>query len=124
MTLMFRGQSLRGEALRQEGHGAPAGRLLAPTHPLLGAAFLVTWIARAQDVGWSLLTSPARGTRYLNAQDALWTALQAFRLPVGLVLPAGALALIQAIAVETHVGYLDRVALRLGVPERDTPPRT
>jgi hypothetical protein len=123
LALMLRGQALRGEALRQEGQPGSTGRLLLPVVPMLAVVFLVTWVAQAQDVGWSFVANPSGDPAYQSGPIAMFTAARLGTVPVSLVQPAAVIVLFFLLAVATQLFYLDRIALRVGPPERDHPPR-
>jgi hypothetical protein len=128
LALMLRGQALRGEALRQEGRDVPAGRLLLPVLPMVGVVFAVTWVVQAQNLMWPLISAaePQHDTgaaALVRASvDAGYTGDNS--LPYSLALPVAVFMLLFLAAVAVQLAYLDRVALRTGLPERDGPPRT
>lgn len=128
LALMLRGQALRGEARRQEGRPVPAVRLLLPVLPMVGVVFVVTWVVQAQNLMWPLIsaTDRAHDTGSLAvlraAGDPGYTGDRG--LPYSLALPIAVFVLLFLAAVAVQLTYLDRVALRTGLPERDGPPRT
>jgi ABC-type sugar transport system permease subunit len=128
LALMLRGQALRGEALRQEGRPVSAGRLLLPVLPMVGVVFVVTWVVQAQDLLWPLISAADRahdtGSAALlrAAVDSGYTGDRG--LPYSLALPIAVFVLLFLVAVAVQLTYLDRVALRTGLAERDGPPRT
>ncbi|GAA0716806.1 sugar ABC transporter permease [Dactylosporangium roseum] len=124
LALVFRGQALRREALRQENRPAPWSSLVLPALPMLGLAYLVTWVVQAQNLLWPLISATSR---HMTAHLLLVEVLQTFdldRLPYGRLLPLPMLLLFLLLGVAAQLWYLDRVALRVGLPERDHPPRT
>lgn len=122
LTLLLRGQALRRDALRQLGRPAPTARLLLPVLPMLGIVFLATWIAQAQDVGWSLLIRPGSGEELLNAPIAMLVAMRYGTVPVNLVLPVAWFVALLLLVVAAQLAYLDRIALRVGRLDRDPQP--
>src|SRR5262249_49329729 len=121
VALLLRGQTLRAEALRQQGRRVPALRLMLPTLPMILLLFLVTWVVQAQDLLWQLISAPSR--RYSTAPVLLTRAVRTSAtrpdaMPFDLVLPIGLLVVLFLLAVAAQVGYLDRIALRVGKPER------
>jgi ABC-type sugar transport system permease subunit len=128
LALMLRGQALRGEALRQEGRPVPAGRLLLPVLPMVGVVFVVTWVVQAQDLLWPLISAAERvhdtgSAALLRATiDSGYTGDA--NAPYSLALPIAVFVLLFVAAVAVQLTYLDRVALRTGLPEREGPPRT
>lgn len=123
LSLLLRGQALRGEALRQEGRPGSTVGLLLPVLPMLAVVFLITWVAQAQDVGWAFVANPSGDPAYQSGPMALFTAARFGTVPVSLALPAAVIVLLFVLAVVTQLFYLDRIALRVGPPERDDPPR-
>ncbi|MGI5212409.1 sugar ABC transporter permease [Plantactinospora sp. CA-290183] len=111
LTLLFRGQHGRW----QPGDGL--GRtLVLPALPMLALAVLLTWLVNAQQSLWSfavatdLQTMPAP----LLAQAM---ASQGPGLPdglLGLVLPLALVLLLVVAFAALQVGYLDRLAIRVG----------
>jgi len=128
LALMLRGQALRGEALRQEGRLVSAVRLLLPVLPMVGVVFVVTWVAQAQDLIWPLISATDRARDTGSAALVRASVDPGYTgngtLPYSLALPIVVFALLFLAAVATQLAYLDRVALRVGLPERDRPPRT
>ncbi|MFC4998913.1 sugar ABC transporter permease [Dactylosporangium cerinum] len=128
LALLFRGQAQRREVLLQEGHRAPWTGVLLPALPMLGLAYVATWLVQSQNLIWPLITgsgdhSTAQGvllqeyTRraYNPATDSL---------PFAQLMPVWLLILLVLGVIAAQLLYLDRVALRVGLPERDHPPRT
>ncbi|MEU3117781.1 sugar ABC transporter permease [Micromonospora chalcea] len=120
-TLLFRGQHERWRS------GGGAGRtLLLPALPMLAVTALPTWLAHAQSPLWSMLVG--RGPDSLTAPALVqMIAGRAFgaggELPLGLVLPLPMLILFVVLFVALMVGYLDRLAVRVGWRGGpDTPP--
>jgi ABC-type sugar transport system permease subunit len=126
LALMLRGQALRGEALRQEGRTVPAVRLLLPVLPMVGIVFVVTWVAQAQDLIWPLVS--AADQKYLTGPIMLVRFVHAIsgrdQIPYSVALPVAVFMLLFLAAVAAQLAYFDRIALRVGLPERDRPPRT
>ncbi|MEV0131695.1 sugar ABC transporter permease [Dactylosporangium sp. NPDC050688] len=127
LALLFRGQAQRREVLLQEGHRAPWTGVLLPALPMLGLAYLATWLVQAQDLIWPLITAAAD---HPTAQNQLVQALFVrgrtadLALPYAPLLPLWLLVLLFLVVVAAQLFYVDRVALRVGLPERDHPPRT
>ncbi|MEU7792440.1 sugar ABC transporter permease [Micromonospora tulbaghiae] len=120
-TLLFRGQHERWRS------GGGVGRtLLLPALPMLAVTTLATWLAHVQSPLWGMLVG--RGPDSLTA-PALVTMIagRAFgaggELPLGLILPLPMLLLFVLLFVTLMVGYVDRLAIRVGRRSRaDAPP--
>lgn len=126
LALLFRGQAQRREVLLQEGRPAPWTGVVLPALPMLGLAYVATWLVQAQDLIWPLITA---GGDHPTAQNQLvQTLLRASsaseELPYAQLMPVWLLILLFLGVIAAQVFYLDRVALRVGLPERDHPPRT
>jgi hypothetical protein len=129
LALLFRGQAQRREVLQQEGRPAPWTGVLLPALPMLALAYVATWLVQVQDLIWPLITA---GADHPTAQNQLVQALlmgvrtntTATDLPYAQLLPVWLLILLFLGVVAAQLLYLDRVALRVGLPERDHPPRT
>ncbi|MBF5029225.1 sugar ABC transporter permease [Micromonospora sp. ANENR4] len=111
-TLLFRGQHERWRS------GGGIGRtLLLPALPMLAVTALPTWLAHAQSPLWATLVG--RGPDSLTA-PALVTMIanRAFggggELPLGLILPLPMLILFVVLFVALLVGYVERLAIRVG----------
>jgi hypothetical protein len=115
LTLLFRGQALRAEAAQR----SPARHLL-PALPMVALAFLVTWVVQAQALLWPLLTAQdaAHDTGPLavlrSVTDAGYTGGRPSFEPALTPLIVVVLFLL---ALTAQLGYLDRIALRVGPPE-------
>ncbi|MEU7714749.1 sugar ABC transporter permease [Micromonospora chalcea] len=111
-TLLFRGQHERWRS------GGSVGRtLLLPALPMLAVTALPTWLAHAQSPLWTTLVS--KGPDSLTAPVLVqMVASRAFgaggELPLGLVLPLPMLILFVLLFVALMVGYVDRLAIRVG----------
>jgi ABC-type sugar transport system permease subunit len=126
LALLFRGQAQRREVLLQEGHRAPWTGVLLPALPMLALAYLATWLVQVQDLIWPLITAAGD---HPTAQNQLVQTLftrggAGAGLPYAPLLPVWLLILLFLGVVAAQLLYLDRVALRVGLPERDHPPRT
>jgi hypothetical protein len=124
LALVFRGQAQRREVLLQEGRPASWAGVLLPTLPMLVLAYVATWLVQAQDLIWPLITA---GGDHPTAQSQLVQTLfmrAPAELPYAPLLPVWLLVLLFLGVVAAQILYLDRVALRVGLPERDHPPRT
>ncbi|WP_330186413.1 sugar ABC transporter permease [Dactylosporangium sp. AC04546] len=127
LALLLRGQAMRRETALQEGRPASWARTILPVLPMVLLAYLVTWVVAAQDLLWGLLIG---GQDRVDAQNVLVVSLveaaynARFDVPFAAVLPIWALVLLVLAVVAAQLAYLDRVALRVGAPERDHPPRT
>jgi len=124
LALLFRGQALRRETLHQENRPMSWAAVILPALPMLALAYLATWVVQAQDLLWPYITS---GRGHLTAQLALFQAFQTFDLehiPYSRLFPLWMLIPLILIGIAAQLLYLDRVGLRLGLPERDHPPRT
>jgi ABC-type sugar transport system permease subunit len=127
LTLLLRGQALRAQVARQEGRQLTLGRQVLPALPMVAAAFVVTWVVQAQELLWpSLATrSPMYDTGPLAvARAAADSAYTGDGVPFDVALSPVALVLLFLLGVVAQLLYLDRIALRVGPPERDTPPGT
>ncbi|MEE6258270.1 sugar ABC transporter permease [Plantactinospora sonchi] len=116
-TLLFRGQHARWRA-----GGGFFRALLLPALPMLPVALLLTWLFNAQQPYWArLMVSKAE---LLPAPVVAETMLWQFDEPDGdmlsLVLPLPILLIFLLAFVVLQVGYLDRLAIRVG---RTTPPQ-
>ena len=99
-------------------------RVVLPALPMLALAYLVTWVVQAQNLLWQLISAAGD---YMTGPVAFVGSLIDERsgpLPYGLVLPVSFLVIMILLAIAAQVLYLDRVALRVGLPERDHGPRT
>ncbi|MFJ8829136.1 sugar ABC transporter permease [Micromonospora aurantiaca] len=110
-TLLFRGRHARA--------GGTGRALLLPALPMLAVTALPTWLAHAQSPLWATLVS--RGPDSLTAPALVeMVAARSFggggELPLGLVLPLPMLLLFVVLFVALLVGYLDRLAVRVGRP--------
>jgi ABC-type sugar transport system permease subunit len=120
LTLLFAGQAARGEAVLAAGRPVRSATLLLPVLPMVGVAFVATWLFRAQDLLWPLLVvqDPGRrtGSVYLLEVAARVTYSRRLNeaLPVGVALPAVAFVVLFLVVAAVQVLYLDRVALRTG----------
>jgi ABC-type sugar transport system permease subunit len=127
LALLFRGQAQRREVLLQEGRPAPWTAVLLPALPMLGLAYVATWLVQSQDLIWPLITAagdhPTAQT--VLVQSALMQAYNVSgSLPYAQLMPVWLLILLFLGVVAAQLLYLDRLALRVGLPERDHPPRT
>jgi hypothetical protein len=83
---------------------------------------------QAQDLLWPLISAADRehdtgAAALLRATvDSGYTGDRG--LPYSLALPIAVFVLLFLVAVAVQLTYLDRVALRTGLAERDGPPRT
>jgi hypothetical protein len=123
VALILRGQMLRRQTLQQEGQWVPWTRTLLPVVPMICLAALVTWIVQAQDLLWPALSTNERLTGTTAVLRAA-TGYSPESVPYGLIMPVWLLPLLVVLAIAAQLLYLDRVALRVGRPERDHPPRT
>ncbi|WP_327007501.1 sugar ABC transporter permease [Dactylosporangium sp. NBC_01737] len=127
LALLFRGQAQRREVLLQEGHRAPWTGVVLPALPMLALAYVATWLVQAQDLIWPLITAAGDHPTAQNqlVQTLLLRARTADQsLPYAQLLPLWLLLLLVAVVIAAQLLYLDRLALRVGLPERDHPPRT
>ncbi|MET7394550.1 sugar ABC transporter permease [Dactylosporangium sp. NPDC005572] len=125
LALLFRGQAIRREVSLQEGRPAPWTSLILPALPMLALAYVVTWLVQVQNVLWPYITSapPNHMTAHVEMIQVLQT-LDVDHLPYGKLLPLPLLIVLLLAGAAAQLFYLDRVALRAGLPERDHPPRT
>jgi ABC-type sugar transport system permease subunit len=126
LALLFRGQAQRREVLLQEGHRAPWTGVVLPALPMLALAYVATWLVQAQDLIWPLITAAGDHPTAQNqlVQTLFQTRVDGSNLPYAQLLPLWLLLLLFLAVIAAQVFYLDRVALRVGLPERDHPPRT
>ncbi|MET7472526.1 sugar ABC transporter permease [Micromonospora sp. NPDC005222] len=119
-TLLFRGQHERWRS----GGGA-SRTLLLPALPMLAVTALLTWLAHAQSPLWTTLVG--KGPDSLTA-PALVTMIanRAFggggELPLGLILPLPMLILFVVLFAALMIGYVERLAIRVGPGGADAPP--
>jgi hypothetical protein len=117
-TLLARGLALNAGG----GDGGPPRiwrAYLRPGLPMIGIVAAATWLVSAQDLLWPALSGVARrhapGPLLLLFDDASAAGGAA---PVSLALPGWLVLPAVAAAVAAQLAYLDRVALRVGAPER------
>jgi ABC-type sugar transport system permease subunit len=127
LTLLFQGQALRVEALRQERRTVSVARQFVPVLPMVALAFLATWVVQAQDLFWPLIS--VSDPQHMTGPVALLaTSRDLFvhpdAIPFGVALPATVFVFFFLLAAAAQLFYLDRVALRVGSPERDGPQPT
>ncbi|MEU8071351.1 sugar ABC transporter permease [Micromonospora sp. NPDC049151] len=111
-TLLFRGQHERWRS-----GGGVVRTLLLPALPMLAVTALPTWLTHAQSPLWATLVG--RGPDSLTAPALVkMVADRSFgaggELPLGLVLPLPMLILFVLLFVALMVGYVDRLAIRVG----------
>jgi ABC-type sugar transport system permease subunit len=120
-ALLGRGQAMRAEEIRESGAPVPWARTyLLPALPMLAVAFVVTWLVQSQDVLWQLivgLDDTMTGPVLAAAVRGQYTS-SADQIPFDLALPPTVAVLTVIAAVAAQLLYLDRVALRVGRPER------
>ncbi|GIG88875.1 sugar ABC transporter permease [Plantactinospora endophytica] len=112
-TLLFRGLAPNWRA------GGDAGRtLLLPALPMLVGAVLLTWLVGAQQSLWSRLVTPdaERAPAPLLAEVLLGQRDQADAGILSLVLPLPLVVLFLLAFAALQLGYLDRLAVRVGPP--------
>ncbi|MET7419188.1 sugar ABC transporter permease [Dactylosporangium sp. NPDC005555] len=126
LALLFRGQAQRREVLLQEGRPAPWTGVLLPALPMLGLAYVATWLVQVQDLIWPLITAAGDHVTAQNLllQETFMRRTASTDLPYAQLMPVWLLLLLFLGVAAAQVFYLDRVALRVGLPERDHPPRT
>ncbi|MEE3921810.1 hypothetical protein V2I01_36660 [Micromonospora sp. BRA006-A] len=110
-TLLFRGRHARA--------GGTGRTLLLPALPMLAVTALPTWLAHAQSPLWATLVS--RGPDSLTAPVLVQTVAgnrfgAGGELPLGLILPLPMLVLFVLLFAALMVGYLERLAIRVGRP--------
>lgn len=115
-TLFFRAQGARWRA------GAGFGRtLILPTLPMVFLAGLLMWLVSSQQVLWAQLVAirPAGMPAPLLAQVLAVQRgqLDGGDLGLGLLLPLPLLLLFLVAFVALQIGYLDRLAIRVGRTE-------
>jgi ABC-type sugar transport system permease subunit len=127
LALLLRGQALRAATLAQLGQRLSTARQLVPVLPFVALAFLVTVVVHAQDLLWPLLsaTAPEKGSGPVVLIYIMGSRLVSpDDLPYNLVLPIAVFVLGLLVVIASQLLYVDRLALRLGRPERAEPPRT
>ena len=77
---------------------------------LLGAV----WVWQAQDVMWQEIMSNPSVNPTVTMALLTTTGLYETRDVLGALLPAGILAVLVALALGAQLGYLDRLAIRVG----------
>ena len=110
-TLLFRGRHAQA--------GGTGRTLLLPALPMLAVTALPTWLAHAQSPLWATLVS--RGPDSLTAPVLVQTVAgnrfgAGGELPLGLILPLPMLVLFVLLFAALMVGYLERLAIRVGRP--------
>jgi ABC-type sugar transport system permease subunit len=113
LAIVLRGQTARRERLRQAGRPVNWARTLLPVLPMAGIAFLVTWVVRAHDVLWPLISTR---TEPVASSVMLRIVLSPFDtdVPYGLLMPVWLIALLVLIGVAAQLFYLDRITIRAG----------
>lgn len=118
-ALFFRGQQRKWRA----GRGF-AETLLLPALPLLAAAFLLTWLLNAEQPLWAYLVASdvkhMPGPILIQMIAARWFTVDGSAL--GLVLPLPMLMFLLLAFAVLQVGYLDRLAIRVGTPASEPTP--
>jgi hypothetical protein len=86
--------------------------------PMIGLAFIATWIIQAQDIVWPLASGVSDD--HAPAPLAVWAAIRdgAAEAPIGATGPVPIVLVLLAAAVLAQVLYLDRVSMRVGAPGR------
>jgi hypothetical protein len=116
LTLLFRGQELRRHRLRGPGEPPrPMGRaVVLPALPMVAAVWVVTWVVLVQDPVWSYVTAVGDDltAHILVLRQIRMTA--GTDVSLGLVMPAGLLAVLVLAVAAFQILHLDRLALRLG----------
>jgi hypothetical protein len=125
LTLLFRGQALRAQALPQEGGQLPLRRQVLPALPMLALTFLVTWVVQARSLLWSSaeITTGKFDPGPKVLADTMWVSATypGIRVPLDVGLSPVAVVLLFLLGLTVQLRYLDQIALRVGRPEHDTP---
>ncbi|MGI5146705.1 sugar ABC transporter permease [Plantactinospora sp. CA-294935] len=110
-TLLFRGQQPKWRA-----GGNAVRTLLLPALPMLAVAFLLTWLFSAQQPLWPrLVTSdPENASAPLLAEMLMAEFGNRGTGLLGLVLPLPLLVMFLLAFAGLQIGYLDRLAIRVG----------
>ncbi|MEO3745114.1 sugar ABC transporter permease [Plantactinospora sp. B5E13] len=114
-TLLFRGQHARWRA-----GGGFIRTLLLPALPMLPVVLLLTWLFNAQQPFWARLMAvdPELMSAPVVAELVMWQRSGPNGGILSLVLPLPILLIFLLAFVALQVGYLDRLAIRVG---RTTP---
>ncbi len=110
-TLLFRGQHRRWRS------GGGFGRaLVLPALPMFGLAVLLTWLVNAQQRLWPLLVATDREAMPATVLVPILAGqrMGATEHLLGLVLPLPVMLLFLLAFAALQVGYLDRLAIRVG----------
>jgi hypothetical protein len=122
LTLLFRDQ-----ALRQEGDQLSLRRQVLPALPMVALTFLVTWVVQARSLLWpsAEITTGKYDPGPVALAGRMWVSAiyPDSPAPIDVGLSPVALVLLFLLGVTFQLLYLDRIALRVGRSERDTPPR-
>ena len=115
-TLLARGQAIRAELSRRDGHPMEWGRAyLRPALPMLGIVTATTWVVSAQDLLWPAISSSGRLiTGPVRLYELLGGGGLRGPVPVSLAIPGWLLVVLLVAAVVAQLTYLNRVALRVG----------
>ncbi|GAA3743562.1 hypothetical protein GCM10022225_28930 [Plantactinospora mayteni] len=110
-TLLFRGQQPKWRA-----GGDVARTLLLPALPMLAAALLVTWLFSAQQPLWARLVTPGPENASAPLLAEMLVGLQGNTEsgPLSLILPLPLLVVFLLAFAGLQLGYLDRLAIRVG----------
>jgi ABC-type sugar transport system permease subunit len=117
-TLLVRGQAARLRASGARGADAVVRAYLLPVLPMALLLFGAVWLWQAQDVMWQEIMSNPQVNPTVTMALLNTTALYDTRNVLGAVLPAGILAVLVALALAAQLGYLDRLAIRVGADSR------
>src|SRR5262249_53111951 len=113
-TLLFHGQSARLRASGARGAGAIVRAFVVPALPLAVLLFGAVWLWQSQDLLWQeIMSDPPTNTPAPKA-TLLSPILYEVPNPLGLVLPAVLLGVFVVLAIAAQLGYLDKVAVRVG----------
>jgi ABC-type sugar transport system permease subunit len=110
-TLLFRGQ-----CPKWRGGGDIGRTLLLPALPMLAAAFLLTWLVNAQQPFWSRLIASDVDNMPAPVVAEMLMAQQGTANAdiLSLVLPLPLLVVFLLAFAALQIGYLDRLAIRVG----------
>jgi ABC-type sugar transport system permease subunit len=116
LTLLFHGQALRAEADQRS-----LVRPLLLALPMVALAFLVTWVVQARALLWPLLT--VQDAKYDTGPVALLRSVTDAEYTGGrpsfdVALSPVTVVLLFLLGLAAQLLYLDRIALRVGPPER------
>jgi hypothetical protein len=112
-TLLCHGQAARLRASGAQG-GAVVRAFVVPVLPLAVLLFGAVWLWQSQDLLWQEIMSNLHSNPTAPIATVQSPHLYDVRSPLGLVLPAVMLGVFVVVAIAAQLGYLDKVAIRVG----------